>query len=221
MLPDDPRHGTNAGYLAHRRSDKSACQPCRRAHVHYEKRRIYDHHTDNVRMIDATGTKRRLEALVALGWTYGAIAERAGITTSGVHKAINRYTTIRREVAEKYAAVYEEMSMTLPPTITRTQKRDASYARTVARKRGFLPPLVWDDIDDPDERPIVTEMEMDEDIDEAVVVRFLAGEHTLARTATPPEKAEIVARWAAAGRSLRALREVTGWKPERYWKATA
>lgn len=149
----DPRHGTNAGYLAHRRSDKAACAACRTAHVHYEKRRIYDNHLDRPRLIDVTGTRRRLEALVALGWTYSAIGQRAGMTLSGVHKALNRYTVIRREVAEKYAAVYEEMSMTLPPTETRQQKRDASYARTVARKRGFLPPLVWDNIDDPNERP--------------------------------------------------------------------
>lgn len=155
MKSDDKRHGTNAGYLMHQRTDKNACDDCRAAHVRYEKRRIHDNYKGQPRLIDVTGTRRRLQALVALGWTYRAIGERAGISLSGVHKAINRYTVIRREVAAKYAAVYDELSMTLPPMDTRQQKRDANYARTVARKNGYLPPLVWDDatIDDPDAKP--------------------------------------------------------------------
>src|SRR5688572_15128098 len=32
MRPDDPRHGTDAGYWTHRRHHKSACRPCRVAH---------------------------------------------------------------------------------------------------------------------------------------------------------------------------------------------
>ena len=147
MSPDDPRHGTNSGYLAHRRTDRDACQPCRTAHVRYEKRRMHDSHLGQPRMIDVTGTRRRIEALVALGWTYRAIGEQVGVTVSGVHKAINRYTLIRRDVAKKYAAAYDAMCMTLPPMETRQQKRDANYARTVARKHGYLPPLAWDDID--------------------------------------------------------------------------
>ena len=31
MSPDDPRHGTTAGYQAHRRAKESACDPCRQA----------------------------------------------------------------------------------------------------------------------------------------------------------------------------------------------
>lgn len=153
MRPDDERHGTNAGYLAHQRADKNACAACRAARVRYEKQRMYDRHLGKPRLIDVTGTRRRIQALVALGWTYRAIGERAGVGLSAVHKAVNRYATIRREVADRYAAVFEELSMTLPPTDTRQQKRDASYARTIARKHGWPPPLAWDDIDNPDERP--------------------------------------------------------------------
>ena len=31
MSPDDPRHGTNAGYQQHRRDDEDACDPCKHA----------------------------------------------------------------------------------------------------------------------------------------------------------------------------------------------
>lgn len=43
MTPDDPRHGTNAGYLAHRRNNQTACEPCqaarRRLNKHWNHRR--------------------------------------------------------------------------------------------------------------------------------------------------------------------------------------
>lgn len=153
MRPDDPRHGTNAGYLAHMRSERRACEDCRRAHVRYEKRRKHDTHRGTPRLIDPTGTQRRIQALVALGWTYGKIGERLGISSGGVYRMIVRYGVVRRDIAERAAAVYDEMSMTLPPTRTRQEKRDASYARTVARKHGWAPPLAWDNIDDPNEIP--------------------------------------------------------------------
>lgn len=153
MSPDDSRHGTNAGYLAHRRAGQKPCSGCREARLRYEKRRRYEFDTGRPRLIDATGSKRRIQALVALGWTYPAIAEEMGTSADLVHKLLNRYEVIRRDIAEKIAETYEQMSMTLPPRETRQQKRDASYALTVARKRGWVPPLAWDDIDDPDERP--------------------------------------------------------------------
>lgn len=31
MSPDDPRHGTPAGYQRHRRDQEQACQPCKGA----------------------------------------------------------------------------------------------------------------------------------------------------------------------------------------------
>lgn len=32
MSPEDPRHGTDAGYWTHRRDHESACRPCRIGH---------------------------------------------------------------------------------------------------------------------------------------------------------------------------------------------
>lgn len=37
MTPDDPRHGSHGGYLAHNRLGEDACQPCLDAHAAYVK----------------------------------------------------------------------------------------------------------------------------------------------------------------------------------------
>lgn len=51
MTRDDPRHGTNAGFLAHRRADQSPCEPCRKARAKHNKRTV-------VRL--ASGDRRRV-----------------------------------------------------------------------------------------------------------------------------------------------------------------
>ena len=148
MSPEDPRHSTVAGYNAHVKDDETPCLPCRRARANYEKRRKWDAHNGKARIVGPTGTRRRVQALVALGWTYGRIGEPLGVTAGAVYRLATNYSpTIVRTTAERVAAVYEDMSMTLPPRETRVQKRDAAYAQTVARKRGWVTPLAWDDID--------------------------------------------------------------------------
>lgn len=154
MSPDDPRHGTNAGYLRHTRTGVPSCAPCRAARGHYEKRRKYDAHTKGGRLVNPTGTARRVQALVAMGWTFPKIGAELGITGGAVQRIAASYTaTIRRSVAERVAAVYDRLSMTFPPTTTTQEKRDASYALAVARRHGWSLPWSWDNIDDPNEQP--------------------------------------------------------------------
>lgn len=38
MTPDDPRHGTSAGYQRHRKDDEPACGPCRAAQAEKTRR---------------------------------------------------------------------------------------------------------------------------------------------------------------------------------------
>lgn len=38
MRADDPRHGTYAGHIAHRKDGEESCQPCKDARTRYEKR---------------------------------------------------------------------------------------------------------------------------------------------------------------------------------------
>jgi hypothetical protein len=80
---DDPRHGTNGGYLQHVFAKESACSPCRDAHSAARRnlwRKRYVRGVDRL-YIDATGTIRRIRALMALGWRYCDIESAAGRTS--------------------------------------------------------------------------------------------------------------------------------------------
>lgn len=42
MSPDDPRHGTHAGYRAHQRAKSKPCTPCKTARRDYERDKYPD-----------------------------------------------------------------------------------------------------------------------------------------------------------------------------------
>lgn len=150
MSPDDPRHGTVAGYNAHRRNAVEPCEECRRAMATYGARLAWDHMNGRVRKLDATGTARRIQALVYLGYTFGEIGAELGVSHDVArHYAVSR-ATVRTATAQKVDALYERWSMTPAP-----ESRRAKYARTTAARNGWVPPLAWMDIDDPAERPAV------------------------------------------------------------------
>ena len=97
------------------------------------------------RMVDATGTRRRLQALMVLGHTLPEIAQRIGVgTTSLQQTADGRWDMIRGATAAKVARVYRQLSVRqAPPT------RWAEQARNQAMARGWHGPFAWEDIDDP------------------------------------------------------------------------
>jgi transcriptional regulator with XRE-family HTH domain len=146
MDADDKRHGSTAGHQAHLRDHEPACPPCVAAKSRYEKAR----HLYGNRMVPALGTRRRIQALMALGHSGADIGRRLGVTYQSVHK-YERDTAelIFASTAEKVARVYDEMSMTLPtsPHQHRIRKKAAA--------RGYAPPLAFDCIDtDPHPRGI-------------------------------------------------------------------
>ncbi len=102
---------------------------------------------------DPTGTRRRLQALTALGWTNAAIAAVTGICPRHLATLRNTHRPINRATAAKVAAGYDRLSMKLPPDTPATRRN-----RTDAAHRGWLPPLCWDDaeIDDPAAKPRAT-----------------------------------------------------------------
>lgn len=143
MTPDDPRHGTTRGHAAGCRQD---C--CREARNEDERRRRKYRQVLGVhRRIDGTGTRRRIQALWAIGWTSQHIANACGW---GTPQAVTEVVGVRRDVyastATTIARVYDLMSMTPGPS--------AKNHREAARK-GWAPPLSWDEdtIDDPSAKP--------------------------------------------------------------------
>ena len=94
--------------------------------------------------VDATGTHRRLRALSAMGWPLTEVARRLDLPASTVG-TIAASASVGTTVATRdaVAALYEDLAGTLGPS---------DLGRLRARKRGWLPPLAWDDIDT-DEEP--------------------------------------------------------------------
>lgn len=141
-----PRHtpGTVTCYV----NCRCRCDACRAAHGRYTRRLRHDHACGRMRLVDPTGTRRRLRALHAIGWDWEALGERLGTSRTTVWSwgarslvTITTDTTVRR--------LYAELSDM--PRATYGARR----ARLHAQKLGWAPPIAWDDdtIDDPDAQP--------------------------------------------------------------------
>lgn len=97
--------------------------------------------------VSIVGTQRRLQALIALGWTQTEIAQRVGWTVANLNTLVHgRSPQVNRGTHERVQSVYEELSMLPGPS---------DNARRLALRYGWCTPLAWDDdsIDDPASRP--------------------------------------------------------------------
>ncbi|MFG3170621.1 hypothetical protein [Streptomyces sp. NPDC048200] len=96
-------------------------------------------------LTDATGTRRRLQALMVLGYPLPGIAQQIGVSYfSLLQTAGGKWSAVRTPTAEKVARVYRRLAaVPAPPT------RAAELVRNEAMARGWVGPLAWDSIDDP------------------------------------------------------------------------
>jgi hypothetical protein len=131
-----------------------------------------DHLTDGAR-IPSRSTHRRLQALVARGWSQSKLASRLGMLRSNFGQMMQRpHVSVRLHRAT--VELYDELWDITPP---KDEWRDRiAYSRSIkyASERRWLPPLAWDDIDT-DEEPPVVEAESGE-IDQVAVDLACAGE---------------------------------------------
>lgn len=95
--------------------------------------------------VPAIGATRRLQGLMAIGYTRTVLKPRLPRINLGL-LAAGRITSIHRQTWENVRDVYEELCMTPGPS---------EVSRKRAAKAGYAPPLAWDEgmIDDPDARP--------------------------------------------------------------------
>jgi hypothetical protein len=99
--------------------------------------------------IYSTGTRRRLQALIAMGWSHTVLSKEMGLS-QGFLRLVHKQPTVRVRTAEVVAAHYDRLwNKPVPPSAMK------SRALSMARARGYLSPLAWDDdeIDDPKARP--------------------------------------------------------------------
>lgn len=149
MKADDPRHGTNAGYAAGCR-----CEPCTAATARYHKGLVLDHSKGIRRHVPNVGTRRRIEALMWLGYSGARIAvETGGGRDWDEIRQWRVRPQVHRNTAQMIAEVYDRLSMSPAVGNTHSERQIISRTRNYARRKGFFPPLVWDDIDNPNEQP--------------------------------------------------------------------
>jgi hypothetical protein len=278
MTPDDPRHGTTAGYYAHRSANERACGPCDNAMFRHHKqwRRdrdkgvrwttpaqpVADHirHLEQAGMsataiwkaagisrtlfyyirngqysrcritsaravlavqatvyfpsnltptqlVSGVGTRRRIRALMAIGWSHKDMRARSGVLTAVTLN--QKGDLVTRSMHDRVSALYDELSMKPGPS-GRTRARAAAA--------GYPSPLAWDDdaIDDPAAKPVglITSGWDPAGIDESRIERRINGDRSV--RLHRGESVEVVRRMLADGHNQSEIRRLTGLKPERY-----
>lgn len=145
--------------------------------------------TETGGLVDGTGTARRVQALVALGWTMAGIAARIGMTPANFTPVAHGRRTITPRTRRAVADVYDELWDQQPPV-----SRGTSFARSYAARRQWVPPLAWDDdtIDDPAATPAAVLRGVDDGLVDDVTWLLDSG----------AGRAEIVARLSVRDNTL-------------------
>ena len=161
--------------------------------------------------VDGTGTRRRVQALVALGWSQSQLAERLGKTATNFSRTCTADTPVRVETARAVAALYDRLWDTRPPETGHREKIAASRARRYAAQRGWVPPLAWDgtDIDDPAAHPNATGYHP-ERVAAVMAGALVDGDLDLALALTRVDRLECLRRGRAAGWTTRETAQRTG-----------
>ena len=97
--------------------------------------------------VDSVGTSRRLQALVALGYNTVELGRLLDRSPAWVSQLLhNRKPKVNGDTARDVIELYERLSMTPGPS---------QHARDRAIRRGWMPPLAWDEetIEDPAAAP--------------------------------------------------------------------
>jgi hypothetical protein len=152
--------------------------------------------------LEATGTRRRLQALIAAGWPEPELAAQLGRTLTNLRRTMSSRTVTTR-TAQRVEQLYRELSTSAPPVVTDAQREASAAARALGTRRGWLPPLAWDDIDtDPEPDPPRARRDPRE-IDPNALSRAAAGGATRLGALSAAEQAAIVRHLTQRGRSVR------------------
>ncbi len=118
----------------------------------------------DVWLIAGVGVRRRVRALVCIGWEQRVLAGRLGYDQSVGSNWANA-TQVHRSTHDKVSALYDELS---------SLDGGSVRASRWAQRRGWHPPEAWSDetIDDPTAEPYDW---CRDDVDEVAVARLLDG----------------------------------------------
>lgn len=119
-------------------------------------------------VVDSTGTRRRLEALTALGWSVQRLADEHGLDRQGMDRALSGQP-VQASTARAVRSMYQAVGDTRPTATTRGERVAITRSLRRAAEHGWLPPAAWDDdaldnpyAPDPDLTPGDSTLDLDE-----------------------------------------------------------
>lgn len=138
--PDGP-HGTASAYTRAR----CRCPDARNAWRLYKKRGREGRRPPGY--VSVMGVRRRLQALASIGYTITDISTLSSVPFPTVRDLIHPWIRggVSARLDRQFRALYARLSGTPGPS---------HRAALRARAKGWAPPLAWNDIDDPDEKPV-------------------------------------------------------------------
>jgi len=154
--------------------------------------------------VDATGTRRRLQALAAIGWPLELLAAELNRRTSSLRRSMTS-PSVMAYTARDVASLYRRLENTPPPQITRRDCAAVNASRANATARGWLPPMAWDDIDTDDPPRLAAAQTPVADVDEIALERAMSSDGIQYADLTAAEQAEVIHRLTESGRSIRAI----------------
>lgn len=90
----------------------------------------------------SAAASRKLQSLVALGWSMSKIGQRLGITyATNVIPIIKGERRLTAGTARKASALFDELCATPPPETNQRERIAASRARRYAAQHGWRPPV--------------------------------------------------------------------------------
>jgi len=135
--------------------------------------------------ISSRGVHRRVQALVARGWSQSKLSAMVG-REPGNWFTMMQAPSVTVALHREFAEIYERLWNEEPPHADHRDKIAYSRSINYAAARRWLPPLAWDDIDTDVEPPAQEETV---GIDEALVLLAIAGEQV---RLTPEERRAAV-----------------------------
>lgn len=168
ICPPDHRHAETLTCYTHHRCGCVDCRAGQREYKYWRNHMLRAGRADTLdSTIDGRGTRRRLHALQALGWSGTVLAHHLGVDDALVGRW-SRAEHVTRSTATRVAALYERLSGSVPPARTPAEKVSVTKARRHAARNGWVTPLAWDDIDT-DEHPAPTVVVHLDDVDQVAI----------------------------------------------------
>lgn len=200
-------HGTTTAY----KTDGCRCEDCRAAcaAAWRETSRLKAYGRFQPGRLDATGARRMLQALAAVGWSARALHARSDLYTTHIQVIRSgRARWVTAETERSVKALYDRLWDQCPPRGDRHQVGAITRTKLFAAQQGWAPPLAWDDeaIDDPTAEPATGHTD-DAMVDEVAITEALAGRSVALSRA---ERAELVRLATERKMSAQRIAELAG-----------